>query len=130
MRAMPKSANPDFVAAHKQLSAILNKHAKRPLQTKRDAQGNEVVVGPPSEQTRGKELWFGSVKTGKAYVSYHLMAVYAFPDLLDAASSDLKKRMQGKSCFNFRTPDPKLFKELDRLTGDGYRRFKQEGFIP
>ncbi len=31
-------------------------------------------------------------------------------------SPDLKKRMQGKSCFNFKTPDPVLFEELAALT--------------
>ncbi|MGH9314643.1 MAG: PQQ-binding-like beta-propeller repeat protein [Vicinamibacterales bacterium] len=89
-----------------------------------------VVMGPATEQSRGRDLWFGSVRTGRAYVSYHLMPVYAFPDLLDAASPELKKRMQGKSCFNFREPDTKLFNELDRLTANGYRRFKEKGFIP
>lgn len=119
-----------FAETHKQLRKILHKHAKGSLKVKRDARGNEVVMGPPTEQSRGRDLWFGSVRTGRAYVSYHLMAVYAFPDLLDAASPELKKRMQGKSCFNFHRPDAKLFNELDRLTANGYRRFKEKGFIP
>jgi len=41
----------------------------------------------------------------------------------------LKKRMQGKSCFNFKTVDDKLFRELARLTDKGYRRFKKEKLI-
>jgi hypothetical protein len=127
---MPTPSKPAFAETHKQLRKILTKHAKGPLKATRDAQGADVLMGPPSERTRGKELWFGAVRTGKAYVSYHLIGVYAFPDLLKDASPELKKRMQGKACFNFRAPHPKLFKELDRLTADSYRRLKQEGYIP
>jgi hypothetical protein len=53
---------------------------------------------------------------------------YAFPDILNDASPELRKRMQGKSCFNFREPEPKLFKELDRVTERCYRRFKKTGW--
>ena len=41
----------------------------------------------------------------------------------------LKKRMQGKACFNFKTVDPNLFKALDRLTKEGYACFKKIGYI-
>lgn len=34
--------------------------------------------------------------------------------------------MQGKSCFNFKTIDPALFRELATLTKKGYARFKKE----
>jgi hypothetical protein len=37
--------------------------------------------------------------------------------------------MQGKSCFNFRTADAGLFRELAQLTEQGYRRFKREKLI-
>jgi len=74
-------------------------------------------------------VWFGAVQTRKSYVSYHLMAVYAFPDLLDGLSPELRKRMQGKSCFNFKAVDDKLFRELAKLTDKGYRRFKKEKLI-
>jgi hypothetical protein len=47
-------------------------------------------------------LCFGGVRRGKAYVSFYLMSVYACPDLLRGMSPELKKRMQGKSCFNFK----------------------------
>ena len=50
-------------------------------------------------------MWFGGVRSGKAYVSYHLMPVYSHPALLEAISPALRRRMQGKSCFNFKAPD-------------------------
>jgi hypothetical protein len=60
-------------------------------------------------------------------VSYHLMPVYVFPDLLNGISDALKKRMQGKSCFNFKKEEPDLFKELGEITEAGYKRFKEAG---
>ena len=70
-----------------------------------------------------------AARIGKNYVSYHLMAVYAFPDLLDGISPELKRRMQGKSYFNFTRVDENLFQELEELTQEGYERFKQEEMI-
>lgn len=49
-------------------------------------------------QKNKKPLFFGAVQVKKSYVSYHLMPVYLEPDLLAPSSSELKARMQGKSC--------------------------------
>jgi hypothetical protein len=54
------------------------------------------------------------------------MPVYMFPDMLKDISPELKKRMQGKSCFNFKKVEPDLFKELTDLTHKGVERFKKE----
>ena len=74
-------------------------------------------------------LCFGGVRMGKNYVSFYLMSVYACPDLLKNMSSDLKKRMQGKSCFNFKEVDEKLFEELATLTKAGAAKFNDQKFI-
>ena len=37
--------------------------------------------------------------------------------------------MQGKSCFNFKEVDEKLFKELATLTKAGAAKFNDEKFI-
>jgi hypothetical protein len=73
-----------------------------------------------------KGFFFGAVRIGKNYVSYHLMPVYIFPDLLDQISDRLKKRMQGKSCFNFNTYDETMVEELAHLTTAGIERFRQK----
>jgi hypothetical protein len=88
-----------------------------------------ILIGPPTPRSQGREVWFGGVQIKKSYVSYHLMPVYVFPDLLDGMSPELKKRMQGKSCFNFKAVDKALFKELGMLTKKGYQRFKKEGLV-
>ena len=126
---MPAKAKPGFPAVHARLRAIMQRYATGTLQVQSDTPENYVLIGPPTERSQGKEVWFGAVRTGKAYVSYHLMAVYAFPDLLDGMSPALMIRMQGKSCFNFREVDEKLFKELARLTERGYKRFRREKLI-
>jgi hypothetical protein len=64
--------------------------------------------------------WFGAVRRGKAYVSYYLMSIYGDPRLLDDMSPELRKWMQGKSCFNFTRIDEGLFAELADLTRRGY----------
>jgi hypothetical protein len=46
-----------------------------------------------------QRLCFAGVRLGKAYVSFYLMPVYVEPKLLDGISPELKKRMQGESCF-------------------------------
>ena len=74
-------------------------------------------------------LCFGGVRRGKNYVSFYLMSVYACPELLRSMSPELRKRMQGKSCFNFKEVDEKLFQELATLTKAGAAKFTDEKFI-
>jgi hypothetical protein len=57
------------------------------------------------------------------------MPVYVRPALLAALSPELKKRMQGKSCFNFSAIDKPLFKELSALTKAGFDSYKEQGFV-
>ncbi|OPA74792.1 hypothetical protein BVG16_22790 [Paenibacillus selenitireducens] len=73
--------------------------------------------------------FFGSVQVKKNYVSYYLMPVYACPDLLQGISIGLQKRMQGKSCFNFKVVDEELFKELAVLTEKGYQAYLARGWV-
>jgi hypothetical protein len=70
------------------------------------------------------------VKTGKRYVSFHVMPLYVHLDLLQGISPELRKRMQGKSCFNFTRQDDALFAELETLTAAGFARFQDDGTIP
>jgi hypothetical protein len=69
------------------------------------------------------------VKIGKAYVSYHFMLVYMFPKLRDRMSRQLRARMQGKSCFNFKVADEALFQELEQVTAEGFALGRDAGFV-
>jgi len=70
-----------------------------------------------------KPIYFGGVRIGKGYVSYYLMPVYS-PALQKGMSSALRKRMQGKACFNFTTVDADLFDELREVTKRAYAQWK------
>jgi len=72
----------------------------------------------------GAAIWFGGVQIRKNYVSFHLMPVYAAPALLKGVTPSLRKRMQGKSCFNFTAIESAHVKELRALTKRGF-----DGFI-
>lgn len=64
----------------------------------------------------GKPLYFGGVNVAARDVRFHLMPIYLLPGLLDGTTPALRRRMQGKSCFNFATLDRDLFAELGELT--------------
>ena len=76
-----------------------------------------------------KTMFFGAVQIMKRYVSFHLMPVYVHPELLEGLSDDLRRRMQGKSCFNFTHIDEAQLAELARLTERGMAAFREDGLV-
>lgn len=104
-----------FDAVFADLRAILLEQAGNMVVTL-DAPGHLVLKTPWNEPGKTEPAWFGMVQIKKAYVSYHLMPLYALPALLDGTSPELRKRMQGKSCFNFKKAEPELLTELATLT--------------
>lgn len=68
--------------------------------------------------------YVGGTRLGKAYVSYYLMGVYD-GELAKSISPELKRRMQGKCCFNFTRIDEPLFDELETLTAKSIARQPQ-----
>ena len=96
-----------------------------------DAPANSSLDAPPfAAYPRGH--FFGTVQVKKHDVGYHLMPVYVFPDLLDGLPHILKRRMQGKSCFNFPSLaalDAETASALARLTAAGYDRYRQADLV-
>lgn len=117
-------AQNDFPNVFKQLKNILKPYAKD-LKVTADTSDSYSLDGPYSEKWQ-KDLFFGSAQVKKNYVSFYLMPVYMYPELLNKISPELKKRMQGKSCFNFKKVEPELFRQLEDLTRKGAEKFKQE----
>jgi hypothetical protein len=112
---MPHESASVFAA----LKAVMAGQAPRLVIQKDAAREYTLVTKSPSPfpQHKGQPMWFGAVKIGKAYVSYHLMPLYMNAALTNTISPALKKQMQGKSCFNFKTaPDRTTLEELERLT--------------
>jgi len=52
------------------------------------------------------------------------------PPLFNAVSPGLKKRMQGKTCFNFKAvPEPELMRDLARLTPAGFKYWREKKWV-
>ena len=117
-------SQPDFPLIFQQLKSILQPFASK-LTIMADTKETYSLDGPYSEKWK-KELFFGSVQIKKNYVSFYLMPVYMYPDLLKGVSPELKRRMQGKSCFNFKKVEPDLFNELTSLAKKSFERFTKE----
>lgn len=117
----------DLSATFRALKAILQ--PLEPELVKVYDQADNYYLDTAHVQKNKKQLYFGSVRIGRNYVSFHLMPVYIWPDLLDGVSEDLKRRMQGKSCFNFTAPDPDLLSELTALTNRGFTKYREAGYV-
>ena len=118
------SPQTDFPIVFEQLKSIIKPYAKN-LTVTANTSTAYSLDGPYSEKWK-KQLFFGAAQIKKNYVSFYLMPVYMFPELLKDISPELKKHMQGKSCFNFKKVEPELFKELADLTLKGVEQFKKE----
>jgi hypothetical protein len=120
-------ATPDLVPVFAELKTVMAPYAAKLVKMKDDA--TELAVDTSHVQKNKKPLFFGAVRIGRGCVSYHLMPVYVKPELLNGLSAELRRRMQGKSCFNFKKIDKALFEELAALTEAGYLSFRQQGFV-
>jgi hypothetical protein len=76
----------DFPAVFASLKIVLAKHAQG-LSVKTDTSSAYLLVGNCASPFPQRKGHFGSLLVGKA----------------QTISPDLKKRMQGKTCFNFKT---------------------------
>jgi hypothetical protein len=78
---------------------------------------------------KGKPVWFAYIRMGKNYVSYHLLPVYMNAAMQKRIPPELKKRMQGKACFNFSEVDPALFRQLSELTAAGFEGYRAMKYV-
>ena len=111
---------------------MLGKYEKQ-LSVKVDKPGEytvETQSPSPYPQHKGQPMFFGGLRLGKAYVSFHLMPVYMCPPLNEQITPALKKRMQGKSCFNFKTlPGAQVTADLNRLTEAAVNLWKEKKWL-
>jgi hypothetical protein len=118
-------ADGNFQVVFERLRALL-KPLEPNMKLKRDDVG---VYDIYTNQVRadGYEYAFGAVTIKKSYVSFQLFPVYVYPDLVSDVSEALKKRMQGKTCFNFKTVDDTLLTELEALIAKSAARVERDG---
>jgi hypothetical protein len=121
---MPKKT--DFDGAFKGLRRLLKARAAN-LSVKADTP-ERYYLETKEPLWKGERFFVAAVKKNKNYVSFHLTPIYMYPDLLRGLSPALRKRMQGKGCFNFTAPDRELFEELSALVLSGFTALKKRGF--
>jgi hypothetical protein len=117
----------DFSTIFAQLRSILQEHASKFVITA-DTDEEYCLEIPHSPKFK-KAFPVAWVKVSKSYVSFHYMPIYFAPTLQKGLSAGLKARMQGKSCFNFKAVDEKLFGELRMLTIKGFELSKKAGVV-
>lgn len=124
---MTKNKEKNFIPTFNYLKEILKKYEKH-LSVKSDKKDAFNLYAGYSEKYK-RDIYFGGVEIKKNYVSFHLMPVYINPELLKDISPNLKKRMQGKSCFNFEAIDPAQIEELSNLTKKGFDFYKKKRML-
>jgi hypothetical protein len=76
-----------------------------------------------------RPMFFAGVRAGSTYVSFYLMPVYSNPELMGRISDPLRRRLHGKSAFNFTRPEPELFDELSALVQSGFDCYERLGYV-
>lgn len=110
----------DFDAIFAKLRSILKKYEKRCV-VEQDTR-SDYYLNAKRLDKKNRPIFFAGVSVNKISVSFYLMSVSTFPDLLDSLSPELKARKQGKSCFRFKAMEPSLFKELAALVKKSIER--------
>ena len=82
------AARAEFPRVFTELKKLFRPFAKR-FKVIANTPAQYYLEGGYSEKYK-KPMWFGGVRRGKAYVSFHLIAVYAFPGLLRGVSPRLR----------------------------------------
>ncbi len=125
---MPMSTNStnDLAEVYLRLRPILEPYIPEMVAMQDNERG--LYLNTRSIMKNKQPLFFASIAINKNYVSFHVFPVYMYPDLLDKVG-DLKKRMQGKSCFNFRKLSEEQVAGMRALVEAGHKRLKAEGDI-
>ena len=109
----------DLQPVHQRLRAILEPYRSQLVVASDGPDGMSLELPGYHDTPWG---FVAATRLGKRYVSFYLMGVYGAPELLDSISPELRRRMQGKSCFNFTKLDEPLFAELTELTARSIER--------
>ena len=109
--------------------AAVEARLERVLDPYRDRLETASIYNIPTLRRAGAKAhdWFAFVKPASKHVSFFLMPIVTWPDLLDGCSDALLKRRQAKSAFNFSTVDEAVIGELEALVARAYERYVAAG---
>jgi hypothetical protein len=91
----------------------------------RDLLEPATIYSVPTLRRAGAKAhdWFAFVKPASKHVSFFLMPMVTWPELLDGCSPALLAHRQAKSAFKFAAVDEALFAELEALVAQAYGRY-------
>lgn len=119
------TADSGFKPVFERLRSIMQQYEPY-LTLKVSTEDNYYLVASYSPKWKA-EVMFGAVQIKKSYVVYYLMPIYMYPEMIHDMSTALRKRMHGKSCFNFNNmQSDEVFDELASYTSRGFERFRIE----
>jgi len=126
----------------KELSTIFSKlksileHYTEDFQARKEYIGSKAKTKKPGYHLYGKKevslfrkkpqpTYVAGVIQQKNYVSFYLSPIYSHPELLLEVSTELKKFLKGKSCFNLKILTPELEQEIEEILVKGIDKYKE-----
>ena len=114
---MPAPSPEELAAIETRLRAILVPYESR-LET-------TSIYGIPTLRKAGAKAhdWFAFVKAEPKHVSFYLLPMVTWPELMADVSPALARRRTGKSMLRFTATDEALFEELEGLVARAFERY-------
>jgi hypothetical protein len=102
------------------------------LDVRADSGEKYELYGANKVTVQGRDLegmYFASVVARKGGTSLHFFPIYTHPAEFVDLPAPLRKRMTGKSCFQFRTVHPDTAAGVRRMLEKGKRLYRKLGWI-
>ena len=116
---------------HDKLKTILSKYSP-PLTASVDTPRRYELYSIKNLVIGGRKksgVYFAGIIIQKSFVGLYFMPVYSNPRFVDELSPELKKCLKGKACFHIKQADQQLFKQIEKMTRDGFNMYKQKKWI-
>jgi len=113
------------------LRAILSKYCP-PLTAKVDTPGRYELYSIKDVVIDGRkrsEVYFAGAIIQKSFVGFYFMPMYSSPGFIEGLSPELKRCIKGKACLNIKKAEENLFKEIEKMTRDGFKIYRRNKWI-
>lgn len=81
------------------------------------------------EGKKKNEVYFAAVMIHKGHVGFYYMPVYVEPEMKRIFDPSLLKLLKGKSCFHIKKLDDALLGHIEDALAEGYRSYKEKGWV-
>ena len=119
----------------KEIKSILEKNAGNFIKTEKYF-GSQAKTEKPGYHLYGTEeksyfgrkpqkMYIAGVIQQKNYVSFYFTPIYSHADWFEDISSELRKTLKGKSCFNIKKTTPQLLEEIEEILKKGISKYKE-----